>query len=487
MINRALLRPWAFGTGIALASIGMIVAIGLFLTMLASMQIIQNRLPDSAALSILRLGQEMDMTALHWHHARKARDADHEQTSQNISDDEAAFLLSMDILLSRVDTIHEGQLYGYLDRQPELRRFADIIKQHVEEIDAITRSTGSHTPAQNARIDALITGLQRDTRLFVAQISKTRDDLIAQGLQELSTFRWLVGGAIILAVGSALMLTLVVWRQNRQLLEEGQALLEAQREAELARTRTELAMRSRTRLFANTSHELRTPLNAIMGFSEIMATEALGRLGNERYRGYCQDIHGSALVLLELVDDLLMLGAIEEGKFDLTLEVVPLGPILERIRSMMGLKAQERGITLQFDVTPGLAVRGETRAIRQILINLIDNAIKYSPRGSLVSCSVGLDGGMVRFVVEDGGPGIPPDRIAHLFQPFQRGEDAFVRQTKGAGLGLAIVRALATRMNTDIGLFPAMPQGLRAEFRLPRATMPGAGRQEQPDAFGPQS
>lgn len=483
MINRTVLRPWAFGTGIALASSGMVVAIGLFLAMLASMQIIQNRLPDSAALSILRLGQETEIAALHWRYFRTGPSA---AQSEEAAANEKALLLAMDILISRVQTIHDGALYGYLDRQPDLRRMADLIQNKVEQLDASTRSGNLTEPERIADIDAQFDSLRRDTRLFVAQISKTRDDLIAQGLEELSVFRWLVGGAIVLAVGSALMLTIVVWRQNRRLVEEGQALLEAQREAELARTRTELAMRSRTRLFANTSHELRTPLNAIMGFSEIMATEALGKLGNERYRGYCQDIHGSALVLLELVDDLLMLGAIEEGKFDLTLDVVPLGPILERIRSMMGLKAQERGITLQFDVTPGLAVRGEARAIRQILINLIDNAIKYSPKGSMVSCQVGLDGGgMVRLVVEDGGPGIPPDRIAHLFQPFQRGEDAFVRQTKGAGLGLAIVRALATRMNTDISLTPASPHGLRAEFRLPRAAMPGAGLQEQPDAFGP--
>lgn len=460
------LKPWAFTTGITLATVGMVCSIVLFLAMLASMQIIQNKLPDSAAMSIARMGQEVDLLALQWKQARQEIDHGPGDT-QDVGKDYAAFLRGVEILIARIATIRDGRLFSYLDRYPELQKPAAELESLVQQLDDATQDPTVPNAERRNRIDAAIGQLTHAVSLFVAHTQKARDDLIEQGLREVRLFRWLVASAIILSIGTALMLTFVVWRQNRRLTEESAALLEARKEAELARNRTELAMRSRTQLFANTSHELRTPLNAIMGFSEVMATEAFGKLGNDRYRGYCQDIHGSAQILLELVDDLLLLGAVEEGKYDIWLEPVAIGQVVDRIRSILIQKAADRHILLEFKVDPGLWVRGEPRAIRQILTNLIDNAIKYAPSGGKVTCTIRGEDSCVLFQVLDNGPGIPDTQLAQLFRPFQRGEDAFVRQTKGAGLGLAIVKALADRLETCIRLSRNTPHGLRAEFHLP--------------------
>lgn len=466
------LRNWLFGAGALLAASGVLGSIVLFMAMLTSLQSIQDRLPDSAALSAVQFGHEVDMLVQHWSRAKLHLTKDgfsSERDSEFDRQEFAAFLEATDIVIARAEAISDGKLYGYLDVQPGLRAPAAMLVDHIKLLS--DEISNGHMLQESGReqVNALIWEIDRDSDFFVALIKKTRDEIVTDGLKQIALFKWLLSGAISLSVISALTLALVAWRQNRRLVDESHALQQARREADQARHSTELALRSRTRLFANTSHELRTPLNAIMGFSEIMATEALGRLGNDRYRGYCQDIHGSAQILLELVDELLLLGAVEEGSYVLALDTVDLTPILKRTQSIMALKAKELAISLAFDIPAQAEVVGEARAIRQIVINLLDNALKYTPEGGRVSLTVESRGTTLALIVDDSGPGIPNEQLNEMFQPFHRGDDAFVRQTKGAGLGLAIVKALATRLHTDVRLSRSLMGGLRAEFELKRS------------------
>jgi signal transduction histidine kinase len=207
----------------------------------------------------------------------------------------------------------------------------------------------------------------------------------------------------------------------------------------------ELANRAKSSFLANMSHELRTPLNAILGFSEVMKDQHLGPVHNARYLSYAGDIHSSGRHLLAIINDVLDLAKIEAGK--MTIEnAAPfeLAPVLSSSLAMLKGLGEKYGVTVQNEVVEdGLQVNAVERMIRQIVINLVGNAIKFTPAGGTVHLSSRLRGdGAYEIAVRDTGVGMSEKEMAHAMMPFGQNDNRFTGKHEGTGLGLPLAKAM---------------------------------------------
>jgi two-component system cell cycle sensor histidine kinase PleC len=219
----------------------------------------------------------------------------------------------------------------------------------------------------------------------------------------------------------------------------------ARDEALRKRFEAETANASKTAFLANMSHELRTPLNAILGFSEIIAKECFGAVGSSRYIEYAGDIHSSGSHLLSLINDLLDVAKIEAGRMELQPSVLHVRKTFEAALKISAARARERKQELAIEVTADAPpLYADERALKQMLINLVSNAVKFTPEGGriLVAVSRAVDGGL-QIMVEDNGCGVPRDKLDKIFKPFSQVDNRYDRQGGGTGLGLALVRGLA--------------------------------------------
>jgi two-component system cell cycle sensor histidine kinase PleC len=249
---------------------------------------------------------------------------------------------------------------------------------------------------------------------------------------------WQIGRPLVLRMAEDARLRFKVEDLARELEEARDEALKKRFEAEAANA-------SKTAFLANMSHELRTPLNAILGFSEIISQECFGPVGSERYRDYAGDIHSSGAHLLSLINDLLDVAKIEAGRMDLTATTMDAARTFDIALKLVGTKAREKDQALDISVDDNAPpLYADERAVKQILINLVSNAVKFTPLGGRIEVIGGrAANGDFQILVRDNGPGIPRDKIDHIFQPFNQVDNRFDRQAGGTGLGLALVRGLA--------------------------------------------
>jgi len=236
-----------------------------------------------------------------------------------------------------------------------------------------------------------------------------------------------------------------------------------------ARRRAEAANIAKSRFLATMSHELRTPLNAILGFSEAMKTEIMGPLENKTYREYASDIHESGRHLLQLINEILDLSRIEAGRYELHEEPVRLSDIVEDCHRLLKLRAESKGLHITVDCDPALPqIWVDERAVRQICLNLLSNALKFTPRGGHICTSTAMteDGGQ-RLSVRDTGPGIPKDEIPKVLQAFGQGSLAQLTAEGGTGLGLPIVQNLVELHGGAFELKSELRKGTDAIVTLP--------------------
>lgn len=214
---------------------------------------------------------------------------------------------------------------------------------------------------------------------------------------------------------------------------------------EQALAAAELANRAKTEFLANMSHELRTPLNAIIGFSEIIATRALGPAGADTYVEYAQDIHASGTALLDMINDILDLSRIEAGRKELSERTVDVPRLVRTSLRLMRERAEKKGVTLGVDLMQTLpCLHADDVALKQILSNLLSNAVKFTPAGGRVTCGARIGScGRFELVVQDTGIGMKPEDLPKAMEPFRQIEGTFSRKAGGTGLGLPLVAALA--------------------------------------------
>ena len=237
-----------------------------------------------------------------------------------------------------------------------------------------------------------------------------------------------------------------------------------------ARRRAETANKAKSRFLATMSHELRTPLNAIMGFSEVMQGEIIGPMHNPTYREYAGNIHESGRHLLNLINEILDLSRIEAGRYELHEETVRLTDVAEDCHRLLRLKADAKGLQLVEDYDPDLPpVWVDQRAMRQIVLNLLSNALKFTPKGGRITVTIAQtsDGGQW-LSVRDTGPGIPEDEIPKVLQAFGQGSLAHQTAEGGTGLGLPIVQNLIELHGGTFELRSELRKGTEAIVLLPK-------------------
>ncbi|MDO9427718.1 MAG: ATP-binding protein [Methylobacterium sp.] len=269
-----------------------------------------------------------------------------------------------------------------------------------------------------------------------------------------------------------LLATVKDLKRSRRTLE-----LQTQQLADLAeryldqKAQAESANQAKSEFLANMSHELRTPLNAIMGFAELMESGVYGILGSPRYTEYCRDIRSSGDYLLSVIDDILNMSRIESHRVRLVRREIALPGAIEAALKLVAEPVRAKSLTVDVDLVEGLTVLADERALHQILLNLVQNAVKFTPEGDgRIIVKARPAGDAVNIFIEDTGIGIPKAALRRLGAPFQQVETNLTRTYKGSGLGLAIARSMAELHGGSLRLRSQEGLGTIVLVRLPVPT-----------------
>ena len=246
---------------------------------------------------------------------------------------------------------------------------------------------------------------------------------------------------------------------------------------DLALTAAEQADASKTRFLATMSHELRTPLNAIIGFSEMIVQEDALMLDAARRKEYAQLINDSGQHLLSVVNGILDMSKMESGNFEISPEPFAPRPALLNCCNLLALKARENAIDLVTRAPDNLPVMtGDPRAFKQIALNLVSNAIKFTERGGTVTVSAGVEGSRLVLCVADTGVGIAPEDLTRVGDPFFQAGKTYQRRHEGTGLGLSIVKSLVGLHGGEMTVQSKIDEGTTVTVALPLTFLPPAAQ-----------
>ena len=235
-----------------------------------------------------------------------------------------------------------------------------------------------------------------------------------------------------------------------------------------AKEEAELASRTKTEFLANMSHELRTPLNAVIGFAEILQGEVFGPLGDARYREYAADIRDSGQHLLNLINDLLDVSKIEFGKVELVEETIDVAAIIDSCMRLMRDRADQAGLELTAYTPADLPyVHADGRRLKQIMLNLMSNAVKFTPSGGDVTVRAAVLAEGLEIAIADTGIGIAAHDLAKALQPFGQIDSRMSRKYQGTGLGLPLAKAMIELHGGSLRLESELGRGTTAILRLP--------------------
>jgi len=260
-------------------------------------------------------------------------------------------------------------------------------------------------------------------------------------------------------------------QEARRLIEQKRIAQELDRlfkELQDKSRQLEAASRHKSEFVANMSHELRTPLNAIIGFSEVLSERMFGEL-NDKQAEYLKDIHASGQHLLSLINDILDLSKIEAGRMELELADFDLPSAIDNALILVRERASRRGIALGHSIDERLgSIRGDERKVRQVLLNLLSNALKFTPEGGRIDASSRLQDGAAEVAVTDTGVGIAPEDQEAVFEEFRQVGTAD-KKVEGTGLGLALSRKFIELHGGRIWVESEVGKGSTFRFTLPSA------------------
>lgn len=275
---------------------------------------------------------------------------------------------------------------------------------------------------------------------YIARKKKYRENLTGSFIVHLSDGRWLKTTDRRLSNGGfvSIQSDITEEKRNEEFLYEAKQL-------------AEVANRAKSEFMANMSHELRTPLNAIIGFSSLLASEIYGPHTDPRYKEYAEDIEGAGDHLLLLINEILDLAKIETGSVALNERATNIWQLSKSCKSMICSRANERNVKVDISVQPpSLALNADPIRLKQILVNLASNAVKFSHPNGKISIDWAEERNRITLTVKDRGVGIEPEFIPHLYEPFRRSQIAQDLQHEGTGLGLTLVKKFSDAHNATL-------------------------------------
>jgi two-component system cell cycle sensor histidine kinase PleC len=283
-----------------------------------------------------------------------------------------------------------------------------------------------------------------------------------------------INRGIALQVAIVLLITLGVYLVLIWFVRRGDQLLRAEhgRSLELVQTvaRAEAASKAKSQFLANMSHELRTPLNSVIGFAEILSSEGFGPLGDKRYLSYAKEIGDGGRNLLTIINNTLDLSKIELGTADVTLRPVDPVAVVRGAVAQLDREIQDSQVTVSIEIDPRTtSMQSDEAKLKQILLNVISNGLKFTPAGGRVTIRVsssGDDGG-IRFEISDTGIGISPGDVPIALAPFGQVDSALNRRYQGAGLGLPLAKGLAELLGGRLEIAGAPGAGTTVTLTLP--------------------
>jgi signal transduction histidine kinase/DNA-binding NarL/FixJ family response regulator len=367
----------------------------------------------------------------------------------------------------------------------DLRGLADLRRREMERAITLRNESGLEAAVKIVqtnrgktymdRIRAILAGMQRGPNdLFYVHGQETRDAMQRTLLTTL--------GSAIVGLGAGLI---AFYISRVALKQEQDARILAEQNLNASR-----AVREKSAFLANMSHEIRTPMNAILGFGDLLAAELPS---NSKSRGYARAIRDSATSLLQLINDILDLSKIEAGMIELHPEPTAMREVADFLQTIFAQQVAAKGLRMEFELEPTLpqALLLDRSRLRQILVNLLGNAVKFTEQG-LIRVRLGFevdgarrDRGTLLLEVRDTGVGIPPERLKEIFEPFVQVNPAPADATQGTGLGLSIVKRLIQRMGGTVALESVVGQGSAFFLRFPEvaisARLPVVARTEEED------
>ncbi len=375
--------------------------------------------------------------------------------------------------LVRVALVQDRKEKALAETEQKLRDYLAVSSDWLWEQDAEARLTFATSNGVGIDTDALM-GLPspggaapgmtpQEARTFAANLQARqpfRDIRIQQVGREGVLHHLNVNGMPIIGADGQ-------FRGYRGTAQDVSKQVAAEAESLRARIEAQDANRAKTEFLANISHELRTPLNAILGFSEIMEGALLGPL-SDRYRQYAADIHTSGQYLHGLVTNILDLSRIEMGRVQLEDEVVEIAELIDSSVNMLKMRADEEAVRLKVDPLPPLpSVRGDRLRLQQALINLVTNAVKFTPKFGQVTVSARTTDDGIALSVADTGIGMRPEDIPRAMEAFRQIEPQLNRRHDGVGLGLALTKSLVELHGGRLELTSAPGEGTIATIHLP--------------------
>jgi two-component system, cell cycle sensor histidine kinase PleC len=310
-----------------------------------------------------------------------------------------------------------------------------------------------------------IVGYQRVERLpLVVQVALDEDEALANW-RHTTVVQAIV---VLVMLGVLGLMAVVLHRQLEARLVANRKLRVTVGELERARVAAEASSRVKSQFLANMSHELRTPLNAIIGFSEMIRDAIMGPVAT-RYREYAHDIHSCGRLLLGVISDVLDLSKVEVGRLDLHDEQVDLAKVVGDCHRLISERVKTGRLELAIDLPPDLPMLlGDELRLKQIVLNLLSNSVKFTPAGGRVTLSAAVaPDGSLALAVSDTGIGMKPEEIPIALEPFRQIDSVHTRRYEGTGLGLPLARTLAELHGGTLSIDSVPGRGTTVTVRLP--------------------